>query len=105
MRFLRKYTTFSNNVFNELKARGMIAQVTRCAFSSLFQTLSNTHSASQRLQNVLETRKIALYAGVDPSAESLHVGNLAVLMTLLHFHLHGHNVIPLVRVLSQAFFY
>jgi tyrosyl-tRNA synthetase len=55
-----------------------------------------TESPSQHLQNVLESRKIALYAGIDPSAASLHVGNLAVLMTLLHFHLHGHKVIPLV---------
>ncbi|KIM20683.1 hypothetical protein M408DRAFT_81597 [Serendipita vermifera MAFF 305830] len=80
MRLIRKYATSSKNVYNELKARGMIAQVTR----------------SVRLQKTLETRKITLYAGVDPSAESLHVGNLAVLVTLLHFHLHGHNVIPLI---------
>ena len=92
MRFLRKYST---NVFNELKSRGMIAQVTRCAIN-ITNHHRNIDFASQRLQNVLETRKIALYAGVDPSAESLHVGNLAVLMALLHFHLHGHKVVPLV---------
>ncbi|CAG7850859.1 Tyrosine--tRNA ligase {ECO:0000256/RuleBase:RU361234} {ECO:0000256/RuleBase:RU361234}; AltName: Full=Tyrosyl-tRNA synthetase {ECO:0000256/RuleBase:RU361234} [Serendipita indica DSM 11827] len=51
---------------------------------------------SQNLQEVVEKRKIAVYAGVDPSAASLHVGNLAVLITLLHFHLNGHKVISLI---------
>ncbi|KAJ2758907.1 tyrosyl-tRNA synthetase, partial [Coemansia nantahalensis] len=41
-------------------------------------------------------RPVAVYCGVDPTAESLHVGNMAALMGLLHFHLAGHRAIPLV---------
>jgi hypothetical protein len=77
----------------------MIAQLTRY-FDFLFESIIIiTEYPSQRLQNVLESRKIVLYAGVDPSAASLHVGNLAVLITLLHFHLHGHKVVSLVCLL------
>lgn len=36
------------------------------------------------------------YAGFDPSADSLHVGNLLVLMNLLHWQRGGHQVIALV---------
>ncbi|XP_011298428.1 tyrosine--tRNA ligase, mitochondrial [Fopius arisanus] len=36
------------------------------------------------------------YAGFDPTAESLHVGNLLVLMNLLHWQRGGHQVIVLL---------
>ncbi|KAJ2786210.1 tyrosyl-tRNA synthetase [Coemansia javaensis] len=38
----------------------------------------------------------AVYCGVDPTAESLHLGNMVTLMGLLHFRLAGHRAIPLV---------
>lgn len=38
-----------------------------------------------------------VYAGFDPTANSLHVGNLLVLMNLLHWQRGGHNVIAVVR--------
>ena len=41
-----------------------------------------------------------VYLGVDPSASSLHVGNLLALIGLLHFRLQGHNSIALVSPLS-----
>ena len=44
-----------------------------------------------------------VYLGIDPTAQSLHVGHLLPLVCLLHFHLCGHSVIPLVRVLSETF--
>ena len=37
-----------------------------------------------------------LYAGFDPTADSLHFGNLLVLMTLLRFVREGHRVICLI---------
>ena len=37
-----------------------------------------------------------LYAGFDPTADSLHFGNLLVLMTLLRFVRQGHRVICLI---------
>lgn len=46
------------------------------------------------------TRRIAegpltLYCGFDPSADSLHVGNLVPLLALRRFQLHGHHPIAL----------
>lgn len=41
-------------------------------------------------------QKLKLYCGADPSAESLHLGNLLPLMVLLHFALRGHDVVGLV---------
>ena len=37
-----------------------------------------------------------VYAGFDPTAPSLHVGNLLVLTSLLHFHRAGHQVVVLL---------
>lgn len=37
-----------------------------------------------------------VYAGFDPTADSLHVGNLLVLMNLLHWQRGGHRVIALL---------
>ena len=36
------------------------------------------------------------YIGFDPSASSLHVGNLLVVMDLVHMQRHGHTPIALV---------
>jgi tyrosyl-tRNA synthetase len=38
---------------------------------------------------------ITLYAGFDPTADSLHVGNLVPLLALRRFQLHGHHPIAL----------
>lgn len=38
----------------------------------------------------------SIYAGFDPSAESLHVGNLLVIMGLMHFQRDGHQPIALL---------
>ncbi|KAI5962974.1 MSY1 [Candida pseudojiufengensis] len=40
--------------------------------------------------------KFKLYCGADPTAESLHLGNLLPLMVLLHFRICGNDVIGLV---------
>ena len=37
-----------------------------------------------------------VYAGFDPTAESLHIGNLLILMNLLHWQRSGHQVIALI---------
>lgn len=37
-----------------------------------------------------------VYAGFDATSDSLHIGNLAILMNLLHFHRDGHQVICLI---------
>jgi tyrosyl-tRNA synthetase len=43
----------------------------------------------------LATKPITLYCGFDPTADSLHVGNLIPLLTLRRFQLHGHHPIAL----------
>ena len=38
----------------------------------------------------------SVYAGFDPTADSLHVGNLLVIMGLIHFQRAGHKPIALI---------
>ena len=51
--------------------------------------------SSNRLFQKLEQKQV-IYAGFDPSASSLHVGNLLALITLMRFKSYGHDVIALV---------
>lgn len=46
--------------------------------------------------SVLDIQKFSLYFGVDPSAESMTVGNLAAAMMVRHFINHGHKTTLLV---------
>lgn len=45
---------------------------------------------------VLDSQKISFYFGVDPSADSMTVGNLAAAMMVRHFIQHGHKAVLLV---------
>lgn len=47
-------------------------------------------------EELLSKEKVAGYIGVDPTSDSLHVGNLASLMLLVHFQNYGHQPIALV---------
>lgn len=44
-----------------------------------------------------------IYAGFDPTADSLHIGNLLVIMGLLHCQRAGHQPIALVTVFFKFF--
>lgn len=44
----------------------------------------------------LDNKKITFYWGVDPSADSMTVGNFAIAMMIKHFINHGHNAVLLV---------
>jgi tyrosyl-tRNA synthetase len=46
--------------------------------------------------SALDGQPITFYLGVDPSADSMTVGNLAVVMMVRHFVQHGHRAILLV---------
>ncbi|HEX8226499.1 MAG TPA: tyrosine--tRNA ligase [Candidatus Saccharimonadales bacterium] len=46
--------------------------------------------------SVLDTAPIAFYFGVDPSASSMTIGNLASVMMVRHFIRHGHKAFLLV---------
>ncbi|MCF7762421.1 MAG: tyrosine--tRNA ligase [Verrucomicrobia bacterium] len=65
------------NIFEELTWRGLIADCTDAA----------------ELQKRMESGSITLYAGFDPTADSLHVGNLVPLLGLRRFQLCGHRPI------------
>ncbi|HEY3913644.1 MAG TPA: tyrosine--tRNA ligase, partial [Verrucomicrobiae bacterium] len=67
-----------SNIYNELEWRGLIADCT------------DTPELQKRL-----TAPVVLYAGFDPTADSLHVGNLVPLLALRRFQLLGHHPIAL----------
>jgi tyrosyl-tRNA synthetase len=50
----------------------------------------------KELENYLDSGSRSLYIGFDPTAPSLHLGNLAVLTVLRRFQLAGHRPIALV---------
>jgi len=65
------------NILEELEWRGLVADCTD----------------APELKKRLAAGPIVLYAGFDPSAESLHVGNLVPLLALRRFQMHGHHPI------------
>ena len=67
------------NLIEDLRWRGLVAQSTDEA--ALLESMK---------------KPITLYIGFDPTAPSLHVGNLVVLLVLRRFQLAGHNPIALV---------
>lgn len=70
----------SNALLDELKWRGLVAQTTD----------------EEALASALSEGPLRLYCGFDPTAASLHVGNLVPLLTLRRFQQHGHRPIALV---------
>jgi tyrosyl-tRNA synthetase len=67
------------NLLEDLRWRGLLAQSTDEA--ALLESLK---------------KPMTLYVGFDPTAPSLHVGNLVVLLVLRRFQLAGHTPIALV---------
>ncbi len=66
-------------VFDELKARGMIAQMTD----------------EEKVRDLLNNHKIKFYIGFDPTADSLHVGHFVQVMVMSHMQKAGHTPIAL----------
>ena len=56
----------------------------------LYQT---THP---ELGDVLASSRVTLYAGFDPTADSLHIGHMVQVMLLVHFQRAGHVPVALV---------
>ncbi len=52
-------------------------------------------TAKDELAERLEKGPLALYSGFDPTADSLHIGNLVPLLALRRFQIHGHRPIAL----------
>ncbi len=68
-----------NSFIQELKDRGLVAQMTD--ENKITEILNNGAS---------------IYCGFDPTADSLHVGSLLPLITMLRFKKAGHTVFPLI---------
>jgi tyrosyl-tRNA synthetase len=70
----------AHDILTDLKARNLIAQTTD------IEALSKT----------LAEGSVTLYCGFDPTAPSLHLGNLAQIVTMRRFQLAGHKPLALV---------
>jgi tyrosyl-tRNA synthetase len=79
-RSIRFFMTVTNDLLQDLKARGLIAQCT----------------AEEDLAEHLSTGCRTLYCGFDPTADSLHIGSLVPLLVLKRFQLAGHKPLALV---------
>ena len=69
-----------SNVFDLLKERGFIAQL--------------THEDS--IKELLEKEKVTFYIGFDPTADSLHVGHFLQMMVMAHMQRSGHRPIAII---------
>ncbi|MBR0365872.1 MAG: tyrosine--tRNA ligase [Clostridia bacterium] len=70
----------SENVFDVLKERGLIAQCTH----------------EEEIRELLGKEKVTFYIGFDPTADSLHVGHFLKMVVMRHMQQHGHRPIALV---------
>jgi len=69
-----------NNVYDELKSRDLIKQL---PFEDEFIEL-------------VKNEKISVYLGIDPTADSIHIGHFIPLMLMSYFQKHGHRPILLM---------
>jgi|SRR5579884_369648 len=67
------------SVFPTLQERGFIAQL-----------------SDESLPELLSRSNITVYAGFDPTADSLHLGHLVPIMALAHFQRAGHRPLMVV---------
>ncbi|MFC5543326.1 tyrosine--tRNA ligase [Ureibacillus suwonensis] len=70
----------ANALLEDLKWRGLIYQQTD----------------EEGLEKLLNEEKISLYVGVDPTADSMHIGHIVPLLTLRRFQQAGHRPVLLV---------
>ncbi len=67
----------NESIYDELKWRGMI------------------HDQIDGVEKLLSEKKVTLYNGFDPTADSLHVGHMVPLIALARFQRYGHHVLAL----------
>lgn len=68
------------DLIQDLKWRGLIYQQTD----------------EESLKDLINKEKISLYCGVDPTADSMHIGHMVPFLTLRRFQQHGHRPVVLV---------
>ncbi len=54
------------------------------------------HDMTPELDKQLDNEMTSAYVGIDPTADSLHIGHLVSVMMLKHFQVHGHKPIVLI---------
>jgi len=69
-----------DDIIDELSWRGLLADTTDIG----------------ELRSALNSGRVTFYAGFDPTAPGLHIGNLALLLTMRRLQLAGHRPIGLV---------
>jgi tyrosyl-tRNA synthetase len=69
-----------DDIIDELSWRGLLADTTDI----------------DELRKALDSGRVTFYAGFDPTAPGLHIGNLALLLTMRRLQLAGHRPIGLV---------
>ena len=69
------------NVLDVLEQRGLVNQIA---------------GSRATLSKLLQSKRVSVYAGIDPTAPSLHLGHLLPLMVLFWLRNHGHNVVSLI---------
>ncbi|RQM25478.1 hypothetical protein B5M09_000527 [Aphanomyces astaci] len=74
-----------------LRSRGLLAGLTHEHATSVLDAAVAKHQA-----NPSSVKAVGVYCGFDPTASSLHVGNLVTVMALRHFQLAGVKPILLV---------
>ena len=67
-------------IYDELVARGLIAQVTN----------------EEEIKNMIDNGKATFYIGFDPTADSLHVGHFMALCLMKRLQMAGNRPIALI---------
>lgn len=70
----------TNTLIEDLKWRGLAYQLTD----------------ETGMVDLLNKESISLYCGVDPTADSMHIGHIVPLLTLRRFQMHGHRPVLLI---------
>ena len=106
LNIFRRNLATRERLLDELSCRGFVSQVTKC--DRLFArrpTGLPLIFRPEQLQLFLQGDSRVVYAGIDPTADSLHVGHILPMMCLVHFQIHGHKIISLVSNVKQAHYY
>lgn len=77
---MKEVTITKENLFNHLKERGFVYQTTD----------------EEEIKKICSDGKASVYVGIDPTADSLHIGHFFSLLMLRKFQQAGHRVIVLL---------
>ena len=80
MNFIKDSVSKHTNVFDVLKERGFIEQVTH----------------EDEVRELLGKENVKFYIGFDPTADSLHVGHFIQIIVMMYMQKYGHTPITLI---------